>query len=61
MRRKSPKEVLFDVENHIEATDKAAEQLIALVEGDYGDFSGSIRDGKVQGLKVTKSNKVQNR
>lgn len=59
LRRKSQKEILFDQESFVEMNDEAAAQLIAWVDGDFGNVSGSVRDGKAQGLRKTKSDLVQ--
>ena len=59
VRRSDANDVLFDIESHTEIQDGVAEQLISLVGGDFGKFNGSVRNGKVVGIKTTKSNKVQ--
>lgn len=60
MRRKSEKEILFDQEGSIAINDEAVvADFIALVGGDFGNVNVSVREGKVQGLKKTKSDIVR--
>lgn len=59
VRRGRANDVLFDTERNVEVDDNAAKLLVSLVGGDFGKLGGSIQNGKVVGIKATKSNKVQ--
>jgi len=58
-RTKSTNEVLFDVEKALSIDDELAERIGSLVEGDFAGLNVVKRDGKVVGIKTSKTTKVK--